>query len=1761
MSSVAGDGPQGTRQATTSDDHGTKSSKPDLFYGERNKLNNWLMQLDLYFRYSLKGTKPEDRVPIATTFMRGKVQTWIAPDLQKYLDGDMYETETQKDGTKRRVKSDECTDFEDYGKFKKRIRAVFGPANEKLIAESVIQRLKQTKSAADYATTFQHFAAQTNWDDEAQMSMFKRGLRDDVQDELMRYGGSLDDMEDLTRAAIEMDDKLHQRRVEKQENKGRFTGPVSISHYGERYNSYQRNRRDRGARDYEQGDPMELDVMTPKSNGRGPQQPDQRKCYSCGKLGHIARNCRSKNMVHRPQLNVLRRLPQESDSELLLSDPEDDSDVSSFTLLEDAQRPPSRVSQTQLATPPEYEDEEETPLVTPEGNCLQCERVDDAIKNNHWNMMSYLRGDHRPGCDRVQKVSKSDETRCYAMDTRNLVHDTVHWSFCFHDYCLVHQSAKINSGYFPKMPTTLKCEHHGWEQCTDDRCASHLVDKRRNEHFPGHTESWYLAWKTAKTRIEKKVGNDCCQGWAQHLTHFSMGEPLWQRCLMKECFDHSEAKKRFGFLQNTPGLNNINLKDAKGQQYTNSLAIPVRIGEETLVALIDTGACRSFMSRQAAETAFVKIRTKREPYRLAVATGKDMPGINAITTETELTQIAIRQHREVIKFDILEMATHDIILGMPWLKKHNPVVDWVTKQLRFKGGITVNAWKPREPRTRVMDENTSMEYRGMYVIQDSQKDRNETPSAPVTTQQGSKREGNQELVRDDRAHDSPQIQRNTSPPWKWTKERILPPKIKLATVHESKSYPYVLKDLPEPYMEYLHLFLEEKDKSKALPKHQPWDHQVPLMEGKQPTFGPIYQLSEKELQELDAYLKENLAKGFIRPSSSSAGYPILFVPKKNGKLRLCVDYRKLNEITIKNRYPLPNSNELRDRLQGAQFFTKLDMRGAYNLIRMKEGHEWKTAFRTRYGLYEYMVMPFGLTNAPASCQELVNNVLRNLLDQCVIAYLDDILIYSKTLDQHIRDVLKVLKCLDEVHLKLEPEKCEFHKQEVPFLGYIVTTNGLRQDPEKVKSILEWPAPTNVKEVQSFLGVVNFNRKFIQGFSEIALPLTRLTRKDTEFSWANEQEQAFNKLKTEVTKEPTLMTFQPGKPIRIETDASDTAIGACLLQQKDQKWHPVAYHSKKMTDTEQNYDIHDKELLAIVDAFQQWRVYAEGASDTEVFTDHKNLIYFTTTKQLNRRQVRWAELLGQYKFKITYTPGKDNQVADSLSRRQDLYQQRSDDNRAIFEKDSQGNLMPLQQLNVLTFKPQDDFETSIKQQYQYDDLAIKWLREGQTTPLSYKGKLYVPGSLINELIRNHHDNPKYGHPGIARTYEIITRNYGAPSLKASVERFVNDCPACSMNKHESHAKYGYLQKIKLPDIPWASLTMDFMTSLPPSEEPSTKEIYDSILVVVDRYTKYMTILPFNKKYDATQLAYIFIDRIVRIRGFPKEVISDRDKLFRSAYWKTIAAENGVKSKLSTAYHPETDGQTERANRTIRQYLRHYITNNQTNWVQLLPIAELALNNLVSSATGTTPFFANFGRHPNLMDTPLNNPRSQKAITYASELHYTHEQIMKRLEQSQLKMEKYENQKRRKGPQLKEGDKVYLNTKNLKTKKPNKKLDHVKDGPFRIKTAMGIVNYELELPAEAKIHPVFHVSLLEKAPDHVPVATTFAYEPEEEEVYEVEKILQQNKDQYLVKWKGYPDSENTWEPVEHLLPSCANLLRNFRQQARQTGIPRAATRSNL
>ncbi len=424
-----------------------------------------------------------------------------------------------------------------------------------------------------------------------------------------------------------------------------------------------------------------------------------------------------------------------------------------------------------------------------------------------------------------------------------------------------------------------------------------------------------------------------------------------------------------------------------------------------------------------------------------------------------------------------------------------------------------------------------------------------------------------------------------------------------------------------------------------------WNFSIELLPGTAPVFRKPYKMSSNDLAEMKVQLQDLLDKGFIRPSSSPWGCSAMFVDKKDQTKRLVVDYRPLNEVTVKNKYPLPDINILFDQLSGAKVFSKIDLRSGYHQIKVREEDIPKTAFSTRYGLYEFLVMSFGLTNAPAFFMYLMNSVFMTELDVCVVVFIDDILVYSKNGEEHARHLRLVLDRLREHQLYAKFSKCQFWLKEVSFLGHILSAKGVAVDPSKVQEVLDWKSPTSVTEIRSFLGLAGYYRRFIQDFSKIAKPMTKLLQKEAKFIWTSDCEAAFQKLKTLLTTAPVLTQPDITKSFDVYCDASGTGLGCVLMQEGK----VIAYASRQWRKHEEHYATHDLELAAVVHALKIWRHYLLG-NVCHIYTDHKSLKYIFTQSELNMRQRRWLELIKDYNLEVHYHPGKANVVADALSRK-------------------------------------------------------------------------------------------------------------------------------------------------------------------------------------------------------------------------------------------------------------------------------------------------------------------------------------------------------------------------------------------------------------------------------------------------------------------------------------------------------------------------------
>jgi transposase InsO family protein len=1210
------------------------------------------------------------------------------------------------------------------------------------------------------------------------------------------------------------------------------------------------------------------------------------------------------------------------------------------------------------------------------------------------------------------------------------------------------------------------------------------------------------------------------------------------------------------------------LHDALFPKPARLLTAKVAVGQSDFFeALIDGGSQLNLVSAELAKEHDLPIT----PLSRVLAEGVDGRKLKVYgTTETSVRIVDSRgkEQTQDVPFLVTDAPKYQMYLGLPWIDACQPKISYATRRILFRG-------------TKARDRPV---YRKIAL--EEAEDFEKTMRDPKADVYGC-------LV---------------------------------ASVVQSGPDRADEAGLPPQYSEFAQLGSE--DDSRILADHGPQDLAINLVPGAAPPHQPLYSLSRTELELLRKYLDEYLSRGWIRHSKSPAGAPILFAKKKDGSMRLCVDYRGLNKVTVKNRHPLPLITESLDRLASARYYTKLDVKEAYHRIRIHEGDEWKTAFRTRYGHFEYTVMPFGLTNAPAQFQAYIHQVLAGLVDITCIVYLDDILIFSGTEEEHVEHVKEVLRRLRKAKLYLKLPKCEWHTQRTEYLGYIVSPDGISVDPDRVKTIQEWPEPRTVREIRVFIGFMNYYRRFISGFSKLALPLTVLTQKGPgaargghtqrkEESQAldigQKGREAFQKLKNAFLGVPILAHFERDRKTRAEVDASGGAIAGILSQfVPDQagkgQWRPIDFFSRKLIAAEYNYDTHDQELLAIVKSLEHWRQYLEGVH-FELLTDHQNLKWFMETKTLNHRQVRSYLVLSEFDFVITHRPGATN-PADGPSRRPDYMAEA----QKPTQKYNEAFVQPMRDLlqhggdssllvAAVTTRASDRTkeQTALKEalakfrKADRDHFHEPWIEEERgltdidsddtsdeselepdVVGLSQATKSRVapatPKTVEDKAraLQECHDDPLSGHFGARRTLEKLQRHYSWKGMRKDVEEYCKDCLICRRSTAVRHRPYGPLAPLPIPTRAWEEVTMDFITELPPSKYAGV--VYDAILVVVCRLTKMAHYIPARGVWDGTDLAQAWIREIIRLHGVPVRIISDRGPLMNSKHWDTFLHYLNARRVLSSAYHPQTDGQTERQNQTLEQYLRCYCALEQDDWAVWISIGEFAYNDSVHSTTGVTPFRAYYGMNPRSADWPemaLGVGESPMAHQVAAKVIELQQECRKKIEVANAYQKAYADKRRTSIP-FSKGDQVLVSNRHIRSTRPKKKLDWKFLGPGRIVDQIGPSAFKVDLPGLKNVHPVFHASLLEPYNPsglipHPEAPTHDTLREFGDDVYEVEEILdrKQNEDDqwiYLIKWAGYPDEENSWEVGANI---SAEALRKFWnrkgiQQRRKPGQPQPVKR---
>lgn len=1218
-----------------------------------------------------------------------------------------------------------------------------------------------------------------------------------------------------------------------------------------------------------------------------------------------------------------------------------------------------------------------------------------------------------------------------------------------------------------------------------------------------------------------------------------------------------------------------------------------------LKALVDTGATGySFID----ETTAYRICEELDLTPIPLSKPKPIKGFDGHLAAKPITHaiypgIIIQNHSELTApMLITPLGQHAMVLGKPWLNRHEVILDMRHNSLIFEPGRCAHFGAPpknlaipmfKEPSTcSVNSEPTDKlggldcpvppkQYKILQRLDAPVTKEVETITKPINSTATAKpKEFNIAMVG--------AAPFRTIAHQKGT-ELFSITMCELDTclcnvqgqdsIQISEMTPDEQKDMKTKVPIEFHDFLDVFDRKAAeiLPPNRTYDHRIELeSEGPLPK-SRLYAMSQYKLEKTKEYLEENLKKGFITPSSAPYASPILFAQKANGDLRFCVDYRKLNALTKKDRYPLPLIDETLARMAGCKYITKFDIIAAFNKLRMDPASEDLTTFITAMGSYKYRVLPFGLTNGPASYQHYMNDVLLPFLNDFVQAYLDDIIIYSRTRKEHTKHVRMVLEKLREAGLQVDIRKSEFYVQETMFLGLLVSTEGLQMDPRKVQVIVDWNTPTNLTEVQSFVGFCNFYRRFIKGFSKLVRPLTRLAQKDVPFEWTTACQEAFELLKKRVTEAPVLRHFDRARESYLETDSSDYVNGGVLSQKDDEGvLHPVAFYSKNMVPAECNYEIYDKELLAIIRCFEHWRPELEFSDvPVKVFTDHKSLEYFMTTKELTRRQVRWAEKLSEFNFVIISRPGTQNGKADALTR---MPGSRPEDQEDIRRKYQQMTLLPPDKFaiscidtsapnepprhpvnqeskalftRVMEANIQDEFCTELRIAKQAGQEKCNGISLQNCSihneALYFHNNLWVPqnNELLLELVREVHVPPSGGHKGINRTVQLLKRYYHWIGMRKTVDQFIRNCYDCSRSKAPKDSKNGLLNPLPVPEQRWLDISMDFITGLPP-----TKDGKNAILNVMDRLSKqrhYIACTSDDHGTSTEETLKMLIHWVYRIHGMPASIVSDRGLQFVSTLWKSFCKRMGIEVNVSTAFHPETDGQTERANQDVETFLRTYTNEHQNDWDTWLPMAEFADNNADSAATTLSPFFINHGYHPQMSygpdKTSYESTRERLQSQNAADISAKMDEILRftkqHIEQARTQMSKQAD-RHRKDVDYDVGDMVFLSTKNIKTQRPCKKLDSKMIGPFKITAKVGRA-LRLELPTTMKIHDVFHPSLLRKAatdplPGQVPTPSPAVIIDDEEE-WEVDDILDSRhfgrgrRLQYRVKWKDW-DRDLEW-----------------------------------
>jgi transposase InsO family protein len=752
-------------------------------------------------------------------------------------------------------------------------------------------------------------------------------------------------------------------------------------------------------------------------------------------------------------------------------------------------------------------------------------------------------------------------------------------------------------------------------------------------------------------------------------------------------------------------------------------------------------------------------------------------------------------------------------------------------------------------------------------------------------------------------------------------------------------------------------------------------HQINLLPGARPCNSPPFRYAPARRQIIEDNLREMTEEGIISPSKSPWASPVILAPKKDGTLRFCVDYRKLNSMTVKDAYPIPRIDDTLDSLQEAKFVSTLDLRSGYWQVAMEKDAREKTAFVTHKGLFEFNVMPFGLTNAPATFQRLMDIVLAGLKWQCCLVYIDDIVIYSPTFEQHLIDLKNVFQALKVANLTLKANKCQFCREEMSYLGHIITQNGIKPDPGLVKSVTKFPEPRKVKDVQSFLGLTGYYRRFIKDYAKIAEPLLRqlrsAQRSNHHLKWTRDCALAMETLKERLTNSPIMNTPNFNYPFILELDACEYGLGGVLSQEYEGKKYVIAYASRTLSTPERRYGATEREGLAIVWATKHFRPYLEG-HNIFIRSDCKALEWMRTAKDVTGRLARWAMQLSSFQIEeIKYRPGKSNANADSLSRNPlptetenvkeisnvetviSIWENTSilDNIRTEQEKDSK--LQPI--IKQLRSQPPPATTTKRSPYILINDRLYKVKNSNRgynVRVLGNKHLVVIPKTMQHKLLQWAHDHPTAGHGGQQRTLFRLSTRVFWESMRKDIFKYINACPSCQQFKYNNAPTASPMQ-MHVVNEPWITIGIDIMGPF-----PTTLRNKRFLLVVVDYFTRWVELFSLRST-TSTDIANILTNEVFSRFGIPRFIVSDNGPQFVSNLFQNFCETLNIKQNLTANYHPQSN-MTERVNRTLKPMIAIYAQQQPQSWDKEIQKLAFAIRSATNETTGETPAFMMFGR---------------------------------------------------------------------------------------------------------------------------------------------------------------------------------------------------------